>query len=262
MSEVSPSHIRKWHADLAARRPSTGAKAYRLLATIMKTAVTDGIIVVTPCRVVGASAERPDERPIATLEDLRRLHQLMPERLRIVVSLAAWCQLRRGEILGLRRCDVDLVNAKLRIEQSRTFLMDGSFTVKTPKTRAGRRVIAVPRMVLEELDEYLRRYVGTSPDTLLITNESGAPVTSMTVQRAWAQARAAIGRPELHLHDLRHTGLTIAAAAGATTAELMHRAGHSSSEAALRYQHATRDRDELLAMALDSLVNREHQSED
>ena len=254
MSEVSPSQVRKWHAELAGRLPSTAAKAYRLLSTIMKTAVADGVVATSPCRVVGASTERPDERPIATLEDVRRLHDLMPERLQIVVSLAAWCQLRRGEILGLRRCDVDLGSATVRIEQSRTFLMDGSFTVKAPKTRAGRRVIALPRLVRDELEEYIARYGDDDPEALLVTNAQGAPVSNMSVQRSWARARTAIGRSELHLHDLRHTGLTLAAAMGATTAELMHRAGHASPEAALRYQHATRDRDQLLADALDSLA--------
>jgi hypothetical protein len=43
---------------------------------------------------------------------------------------------------------------------------------------------------------------------------------------------------DLRLHDLRHTGLNLAAATGATTVELMHRAGHSSSVTAMRYQHA------------------------
>ena|ERR1039458_6089993 len=54
--------------------------------------------------------------------------------------------------------------------------------------------------------------------------------------------------------NLRHTGLTLAAATGATTAELMHRAGHASASASLRYQHATRDRDQVLANALAELV--------
>jgi integrase len=59
----------------------------------------------------------------------------------------------------------------------------------------------------------------------------------------------------MHLHDLRHTGLTFAAATGATTAELMRRAGHASTDAALRYQHATRDRDRVLAKALEDVMD-------
>ena len=64
-----------------------------------------------------------------------------------------------------------------------------------------------------------------------------------------------MGRPDLRLHDLRHTGVTFVAATGATMAELMHRAGHASPTAALRYQHATQDRDRVLAEALATLAS-------
>jgi integrase len=55
-------------------------------------------------------------------------------------------------------------------------------------------------------------------------------------------------------HDLRHTANTLTAAQGASTRELMHRIGPASSEAALRYQHATRERDAALAEALDAFA--------
>jgi len=58
----------------------------------------------------------------------------------------------------------------------------------------------------------------------------------------------------LHFHDLRHTGNTLAAATGASTRELMARMGHASAEAALRYQHATRERDDAIAAGLGVMV--------
>ena len=61
----------------------------------------------------------------------------------------------------------------------------------------------------------------------------------VTLDRVWQRARRKIGRTDLHYHDLRHTGLTWAAASGASVAELMVRGGHASPTAALRYQHAT-----------------------
>ena len=63
-------------------------------------------------------------------------------------------------------------------------------------------------------------------------------------------ARRAAGRPDLRFHDLRHTGATLAAATGATIAELMRRLGHSTAQAAMRYQHAADDRDRAIAEAL------------
>ncbi len=70
----------------------------------------------------------------------------------------------------------------------------------------------------------------------------------------WKKATEKVGVPGLRLHDLRHTCNTLTAATGASTRELMHRMGHASPRAALRYQHATRERDVVIATALDQII--------
>ncbi len=70
----------------------------------------------------------------------------------------------------------------------------------------------------------------------------------------FSKARAAAGRDDLTWHDLRHTGATLAAQVGATTAELQARLGHSTSVAAQLYQHAAKDRDRQIAERLSRLV--------
>ncbi|WP_245571327.1 tyrosine-type recombinase/integrase [Catelliglobosispora koreensis] len=59
---------------------------------------------------------------------------------------------------------------------------------------------------------------------------------------------------DLHLHDLRHTGSTWSSRGGATLKELMARIRHSSTRAAMIYQHADRERDQAIAAVLDGLV--------
>ena len=110
LQNVTSSKVRSWNAELAQRHLSTAAKAYRLLSTIMRTAVADGLILASPCRIAGAGVERASERPLATVAEVKALVELMPERLQLAVLLATWCQLRRGEILGLRRCDIDVLH--------------------------------------------------------------------------------------------------------------------------------------------------------
>ncbi len=254
LENLTPSMVRTWHAELAQRHPSTAAKSYRLLSTIMSTAVTDGVIASSPCRVRGAGIEHAQERPVASVAEVKALADAMPDLLRLIVLLATWCQLRRGEILGLRRKDVDPLHSVIHIEQSRTISRNGTSIIKSPKSRAGRRSLAVPRPVMEALVDHLESCTHPDPDALLFCSLDGQPLPVGILQRAWTSARLSIGRPDLHLHDLRHTGLTFAAATGATTAELMLRAGHASTEAALRYQHATRDRDRTLANALENLM--------
>lgn len=198
--------------------------------------------------------ERPAERPVATVREVEALEVAMPEHLRLIVLLATWCQLRRAELLGLRRKDIDLVNASLRIEQSRTITMRGKSLVKEPKTVAGRRAIAVPGFLIERIRDHLDCFTGPEADALVFMGITGVPLTGNVLQVAWQRARTKVGRTDLRLHDLRHTGLTLAAATGATTVELMHRAGHSSSVAAMRYQHATKARDRIIADALGTIA--------
>jgi integrase len=253
---LAPSKIRSWHSELARDHSSTAAKSYRLLSTIMRTAVTDGFLVSSPCRVAGAGIERPAERPVATVQEIEALGDAMPEHMALLVLLATWCQLRRGELFGLRRKDIDLDAATLRIEQSRTITLTGKSLVKGPKTAAGRRTIAVPEFLISDVAEHMKRYTGLDPDSLVFTGITGVPLAAGVLQTAWHRARTKVGRTDLHFHDLRHTGLTLAAVTGATTVELMHRAGHSSADAAMRYQHATKDRDRTIAEALNKIAKR------
>ena len=254
LQAVTTSKIRAWNADLSERLSSTAAKSYRLLSTIMRTAVDDGLLLASPCRISGAGTECAAERPLATVAEVNALVEAMPERLQLVVLLATWCQLRRGEILGLRRSDVDLLQGTLRIDQSRTISRSGSSIVKSPKTAAARRSLTVPSHVIPAMERHLERFTEPQKNAYVFTTTTGSPLPVGVLQRAWSKSRSSVDRSDLHLHDLRHTGLTLAAATGATTAELMRRAGHATAEAALRYQHATLDRDQVLADALTELA--------
>ena len=253
LRELSPSEVRAWNARHAAKHPSTAAKAYRALASVLRTAVINELIVASPCRVRGAGTERPAERPIATVDEIQRLVELMPRHLKIAIDLAVWCQLRRGEILGLQRRDVDLELGVLRIDRSRTFLTSGVSITKEPKTNAGRRSIVMPERIAVNVKGHLAEFVEPRGEAPLLVGRDQLPISAIALQRAWHKARGQVGRTDLHFHDLRHTGLTLAAATGATgatTAELMRRAGHASPDTALPYQRATLDRDRTLAERL------------
>ena len=98
-----------------------------------------------------------------------------------------------------------------------------------------------------------RPHPGTPP---LFTGLAEAPLRAGQVQWAWRQARRRAGLLDVHFHDLRHAGLTLSAPSGATLAEVMRRAGHASSAAALRYQHAADWRDADVAQRMSSFVRR------
>ena len=151
LAKLTPSMVRGWYMGLRGRFVTTGDDAYRMLRAILNTAVTDGLIGRNPCQVRGAGAARSEERPVATVAELAAAVEATPERYRLAILLPAWCQLRRGEVLGLQRRDVDLLHGTLRIERSLVRPMTGISLVGPPKTTAGARTIAVPPHILPVL---------------------------------------------------------------------------------------------------------------
>lgn len=261
LGDLTPATIRRWHAGrLEATGESTVAKAYRLLRGILNTAVADELIARNPCALKAAGVERPPERPIATVPQVYALADCVPDRFRALVLLAAFTGLRLSELAALTRRDVDLLHATVNVQRQRQRLADGSEHVDRPKSEAGRRSVSMPEAIRDELAAHLDAFVEQTPNALVFARVDGVALDRSYWGRYWRAARAAVARddptlPEgLHFHDLRHTGNTLAAGTGASIKELMARMGHSSSDAALRYQHATRDRDQAIAHALGELI--------
>jgi hypothetical protein len=154
---------------------------------------------------------------------------------------------------GVRRRDVDIGSATLKIERAWLKLPEGRHHLGPPKTSAGRRTLAIPSHVLPAVELHLAN-IPNEPDARLFPGEGDSPISPRTLDRVWTTARKSVGRPDLRLHDLRHTGLTWSAMTRASAAEIMGRGGHSSPTAALRYQHATDDRNHALADNLARLA--------
>jgi integrase len=132
----------------------------------------------------------------------------VPARFRALVLVAAFSGLCWGDLAALRRYALDLAAGVVRVPRKLAALKN-RLEFGPPKSEAGGRSVALSRAAAEAIRPHLDEFV-----------EAELP-------------------EGFHLHDLGHTGTTIAAASGASTRELMHRMGHASMRAALIYQHAT-----------------------
>jgi integrase len=247
---VSPSAVRTWYMTLRGQHEVTADDAYRLLRAIFNTCVADEITARNPCQVKGAGQVRSPERSIAEPNRVEAAVEVVPERYRLAVLLAAWCHLRRGEILGLQRADLDVERAELHVRRAWTAPMDRVPVLGPPKSDAGLRTVAIPGNVMPTLGHHLEAFVAPKPDAWMFSTLTGTAVSPRSLDRVWNKAREEAGLPHVRLHDLRHAGLTWAADTGASTANLMQRGGHSDPRAALRYQHATPEQDRAIADAL------------
>ena len=145
MADIDEVTVRRWRkerleAGPKAERlfgPVTVAKAYRLLHAIFETAAEDRIVSRNPCRIVGAGKEESDERAIVPLPIVFKLAETVPVRYRTLVLLATFADMRWGELVGLRRGNIDLDACEIRITETLAQLDKGGLRPDTPKSRAG-----------------------------------------------------------------------------------------------------------------------------
>ena len=114
--------------------------------------------------------------------------------------------------------------------------------------------MTLPAAITRELSAHLDTWAAPGSDGYVFTGDKGGPVSEQVLHHRWTAARRSLGLEHVHFHDLRHVAGTLAASTGAGTKELMHRLGHASPAAALRYQHATSERDEAIAAAMDGVI--------
>ncbi|MFD6473882.1 tyrosine-type recombinase/integrase [Streptomyces anulatus] len=257
LDQITAPRVRSWRSE---RLDTTGAettvaKSYRLLKAILETAVEDELIRRNPCRIRGAGKETAAERPVATVDQVDALADVLGPRWRLMVFLGAYGPLRPEEQAELRRKDVDLDDLTVRVRKAAPELTTGKRAEGPTKSEAGKRLVVLPAFLQKDLRRHLDWYAERGPDGLLFVGEKGKPFRRSTFGRKWRKARATVGLPEnFRFYDLRHTGHTLTTRSGATLKDTMVRAGQSSERAALIYQHSDTDRQREVAAGLDQLV--------
>jgi excisionase family DNA binding protein len=259
LDSIKPQTIRTWRKRLldSGTTEPQAVKAYCLLRAILNTAVKEDVLIRdNPCRIKGYDRYHTPERPVATIEQVYRLADLLPARFRALVIVAALSGLRWGELAALRRSDVDLAEGVVRVPRKLAALRN-RMEFGPPKSEAGKRTVALPAAAIAALRPHLFQFVDADQDALVFVGDKNGVLRSGNFRRAvkWAESVKKAGLPaNFHFHDLRHVGNNLAAAAGASTRELMHRMGHSSMRAALIYQHAISERDREIADGIDQRI--------
>ncbi len=262
LKHISPESVAQWYDSVD--RPTYQAHAYSLLRAIMRTAADptknngSPLIPYNPCGISGggSSGGKRKIKP-ATVEEIVTIVQNMPDKHRLMVILADSCALRFGELAELRRMDVNTKNAVIHVRRSVVRSKSAGVVAKAPKSEAGIRDVPIPPDILEAVVEHRREHSAPGPQGLMFPGAGGGHLSPSafygkisktrrgkpdTTGWGWYEARRLAGREDLRFHDLRHGALTEAARHGATLAELMALGGHSTSQAAMRYQQAASGR--------------------
>jgi len=124
--------------------------------------------------------------------------------------------------------------------------------------------VPIPRSVTAVLAEHMTAFCGPDPGALVFTSPQGHPLRRVLFRRRqWQPAVRAAGLEPLTFHELRHTYVSICAAAGLDLYEVSKRAGHSSAAfTADRYRHLYEDADDAYAERLDAVFGAARAADD
>jgi len=218
------------------------------LHKVLSDAVDAGLLV----KNVAATAKppRPNRRATGGIqawdpdELAGFLHAVRGTRLAAIWRLSAMTGMRRGEVLGLRWCDVDLDRARLSVRQA---LVAVGYEVvhSTPKSHSA-RVIDLNAETVNQLRAHRRRQdeerVEWGADyqdrDLVVAKENGEPIHPHTFSQSFERIVEKAGLPRIRLHDVRHTHATLALKAGVPVKVISERLGHESPAFTLKqYAH-------------------------
>ena len=177
-----------------------------------------------PARGVTLPEKRPvREKHALQADQILRLLMLLKEPIRTMVLLGVLTGTRIGEILGLRRKDVDFSSGQIRIEQACYRGLLGS-----PKTKGSRRTLPLPKVLVAPLIRIYEQATRTGEEDLVFQTRNGTPLNDTNLlHRHLKPAGWKIGMPSLSWHTLRRTHATLLQAAGASLRDAQAQLGHS-----------------------------------
>lgn len=209
--------------------PKSITEAHGLLSGVLGRAVDDEVIVrnVAKGAALPSDAERR-EMTILTENEFVTLFDAIPERWQPLVALLYGTGLRWGEATALTPADLDLDGPTPVLRITRAWKKgDAGVYLGAPKTRRGRRTVAIPAQIVPALRELGN---GRPSDALLFTAVEGGRVSGQKFHdRIWKPALLRSGitkRPRVH--DLRHGHASNMIARGMNLLQLQHRLGHES----------------------------------
>jgi integrase len=249
LDRLQPEHVEKLYADLEASglAAATVLQAHRVLSRALKVAMQRDKVARNVCTLVDApTVDRAEVQPLTGAEARQVLAAAagQPNAARWSVALALG--LRQGEALGLAWDAVDLDSGTLAVRQALQRQQGRGLVIVQPKSRAGRRTIALPPQLRDALRQHRvaqlaeRMAAGSvwEDHGLVFCQPNGKPLDPRSDHRQWRLLLDAAGVRGARLHDARHTAATLLLTQGVPARVVMEVLGHSQISLTLgTYSH-------------------------
>ena len=274
VQKVRPMHVEQWHTDLRTKgradgkgglAPRTIGHAHRVLSSALNDAAVNELVV----RNVMAG-QSPPKVPDDEMVIVRAVAAFIAEieasgrDLYVPAMVSLLTGMRRNEVLALRWGRVNLDKKVIQVREALEFTKAHGIRFKTPKSKAGRRDLTLPDVLVDVLRAHrkaqleLRLKLGAGKlqdDALLFADLDGGPLSPNAVSAAWSDYAERIDMPEVTFHSLRHTHASQLIDAGVDIVTISKRLGHAKPDITLRiYAHLFARDDGKAAQAINATL--------
>ena len=263
IASIRPTEVQGWVAGLTRTlAPTTVIKTYSFLATMMKAALRDGLIIKTPC--IDINLPKVEKRRVLplTVEQVAALIDAAPNHYRALLHFCAGTGARAREAFGVTTDRFDFLRRQVTFDRQLA-TRNGSVAWKAPKTPSSVRTVPLDDGVLAGVGDHLAVNPAAS-DGLIFRRPDGK---ALDVRWAYGDAskagwfrkaaRLAGLSDEITLHDLRHFYASLLIRNGASVKTVQARLGHKSATETLdTYGHLWPDADEQTRNILNEALVR------
>jgi integrase len=242
--------------------PRTVQLCHGRLSQALSLALREGIVTRNVCAATDPPTARPKPGEVWTAGEARKVIAASVTDLYAPLwLLALGTGLRRGELLGLRWHDLDIVRLVLSVRQT-VVLLNNAPAIQTQKTSAARRTIRISQEIIDALSKHRlaqveRRLAAPSwndGDLVFCTGE-GKVINPNSLYDRFDSIIERADVKRIPLHGMRHTHATLLLAAGTPIKAVSERLGHSKTSITLdTYAHALPDMQDRAVDAIDAAL--------
>lgn len=264
IQEITHDDIQRWVGSLSSKMglaPGTVANAWASLSRLFKDALKAGFVKVNPCLGVSLPKKTRKEMNVIESESIPRFIEAAdqttcPDLFKFLLLTG----IRVGEARGLTIGQYNPATGSVTIDRQ---MSESRNEFSTPKSNKPRVIVlcgkarGIVESRISEIMDHRKDDPGFDPLDIVFFGKAGTPLPYSRVFRQFKKAAKLFGRPDLRLHDLRHTFATVSLEAGVDVKTLQETLGHSSAAMTLdRYSHSTDGMKRKAASVLDSVFGK------
>lgn len=193
------------------------------------------------------------EMEIYTPDEFKKLYDSIDDfEWKIIFQTLYWTGIRKGELMALRFCDVDIEGSAIKI--SKTY-DTRNHLVTPPKTNNSNRIVDIPYELTQNLEQFINQKMKTiGYNKNLFLFGMYRPIASTTLDNRNRKYSKKAGLKQIRIHDYRHSHVSLLINEKVDDFVISKRLGHTRDMVNNTYGHLFKDKGKEIINTLNTKI--------